>query len=172
MIGLLLGIFFGFCLQKSAVTYYDMILAQLLLVDFTVLKVMMSAVITGMIGFYILKSLGLAGLNTKPGSVGMTVIGGLIFGVGFGILGYCPGTMTGAVAQGNLDALFGGIVGMIIGAGIFAAIYPKLKDGILSKMEFGKITFPELFKVNPWIVVIPASIILVLFLYIIEKAGL
>ena len=65
------------------------------------------------------------------------IIGGLIFGVGFGILGYCPGTLAGAVGQGSLDALFGGLVGLIIGAGLFAEFYPKLEKAILDKGSFG-----------------------------------
>jgi len=97
-------------LQKGGVTRYDVIIGQLLLTDFTVLKVMLSAVVTGMVGVYALKGAGLANLHPKPGSLGSTAVGGLIFGLGFGILGYCPGTVVGAVAQGSLDALFGGVV--------------------------------------------------------------
>ncbi|MGA1824279.1 MAG: YeeE/YedE thiosulfate transporter family protein, partial [bacterium] len=119
IIGLIIGIAFGFLLHKGRVTHYDVIIGQLLLKDFTVVKIMLTAVITGMIGIYILKSLGLAHLHIKPGSFGSSVIGGLIFGVGFGLLGYCPGTLAGAVGQGSLDALFGGVAGIMIGAGLF-----------------------------------------------------
>ena len=171
-IGLIIGIIFGFLLQKGGVTYYDVIIGQLLLTDFTVVKVMLSAVITGMLGVHLLKGLGLAELHPKPGSVGSTVLGGLIFGAGFAILGYCPGTVAGAVGQGSLDALFGGLVGALIGAGIFAAIYPKIQKDILNKGDFGPQTLPELFGVNPWIIVIPSAIILTSLLVWLEKAGL
>ena len=50
--GFLFGIIFGFLLQKGGVTKYDVIIGQLLLTDFTVLKIMLTAVITGMIGIY------------------------------------------------------------------------------------------------------------------------
>jgi len=53
-IGFGTGIFFGFLLQKGGVTNYDVILGQLLLTDFTVVKIMLSAVITGMVGIYLL----------------------------------------------------------------------------------------------------------------------
>jgi len=172
VIGLIIGILFGFLLQRGGVTHYDVIIGQLLLTDFTVVKVMLSAVITGMLGVHLLKSLGLAKLHPKPGSLGSTVLGGLIFGAGFAILGYCPGTVAGAVGQGSLDALFGGVVGALIGAGIFAAIYPKLQKGILNKGDFGPQTLPELFGVNPWIIVIPSAIILTSLLVWLEKAGL
>lgn len=170
--GLVFGIIFGFLLQKGGVTKYDVIVGQLLLQDFTVLKVMLSAVITGMIGIYGMKIFGWVELHPKTGSVGMSLIGGLIFGVGFAILGYCPGTIAGAIGNGYLDALVGGIIGILLGAGLYASIYPKIKEGILKKGNFGNITFPELFKVNDWVVIVPICILLALFLYWIENAGL
>lgn len=172
VVGLLLGICFGFLLQRGGATSYDVIIGQLLWQDFTVLKIMLSAVLVGMIGVHALKSLGLAELHPKAGSAGMTVIGGLIFGVGFGILGYCPGTIAGAVGQGSLDALFGGVVGILIGAGLFASIYHKLQPGILSKWHFGELTFPQLLRVNPWAVVVPVAVLIVGLLLWIESAGL
>src|SRR4030067_2564746 len=115
-IGFFVGILFGFLLQKGGVTNYDVIIGQLLLEDFTVVKIMLSAVVTGMIGVYCLKCIGLAQLHIKAGSVGQELIGGLIFGAGFAILGYCPGTLAGAVGRGALDALFGGVPGGLVGA--------------------------------------------------------
>ncbi len=172
IIGLLLGIPFGFFLQKGGVTRYDVIIGQLLLTNFTVVKVMLSAVVTGMIGVHLLRSLGLAALHPKPGSLGSSVIGGLIFGVGFALLGYCPGTIAGAVGQGSLDGLFGGMAGILVGAGLFAEAYPKLDRSILKKADFGELTLPQLFKVNPWVVVFPVAIGIILLLLLIEKSGL
>ncbi|MFX4262343.1 YeeE/YedE thiosulfate transporter family protein [Pelotomaculum propionicicum] len=172
IIGLIFGIIFGFLLQKGGVTRYDVIIGQLLLTDFTVLKVMLSAVVTGMAGVYALKGLGLAQLHPKPGSFGSSVVGGLIFGLGFGILGYCPGTVVGAVGQGSLDALFGGVVGVITGAGLFAAVYPKLEKGILKKGDFGAITVPQLLHVNPWLVIVPLCAVIIGLLAWLESAGL
>jgi hypothetical protein len=169
VLGLLIGICFGFLLQKAGVTKYDVILGQLLLEDFTVVKVILTAVITGMVGIYALRSLGLVNLYPKEGSIGATVLGGLIFGVGFAILGYCPGTIAGAVGQGSLDALFGGVVGILFGGALFAIVYERLDRTVLNRGSFGNITFPELFKVNAWIVVIPVCITLVAVLYAIEK---
>ena len=172
VLGLIIGILFGFLLQKGGVTKYQVIIGQLLLKDFTVVKIMLSAVITGTLGIHLLKSLGLAQLHPKPGSFGASVIGGLIFGVGFATLGYCPGTIAGAVGQGSLDALLGGVVGILLGAGIFAAIYPGTQRVILSKGDFGELTIPQLLKVNAWIIVIPAAILLTTLLLLMERAGL
>ena len=171
-IGFLVGIIFGFLLQKGGVTKYDVIIGQLLLTDFTVIKMMLSAMVTGMIGVHLLRSLNLAALHPKPGSFGSVIIGGLIFGIGFGLLGYCPGTMAGAVGEGSLDALLGGIVGMIIGAGLFSEFYPKLEKAILSKGDFGDLTWPHLLKVNPWWIIFPVSFGIFFLLLWIEKSGL
>lgn len=170
--GLITGIGFGFFLQRSGVTNYDVILGQLLLLDFTVVKVMMSAVITGMILVYLSLEFGWIQLHPKPGSIGSTVIGGLLFGVGFAVSGYCPGTISGAIGQGNLDALITGSVGIVLGSWLYANWYPKLQKPILDKGDFGIITLPELLKVNAWVVVIPAVVILTLLLVVLERTGL
>jgi uncharacterized protein len=169
--GLGFGILFGFLLHKGGATKYDVILGQLLLTDFAVLKIMLSAVAVGMIGIYFMKSMGWIQLSLKSGSVGKNVIGALIFGVGFAVLGYCPGTIAGAVGNGYLDAIVGGVAGIILGTWIFAVVYPKIKDGILKKGDFGDITIPRLLKVNDWVVVVPAVALIVLMLLWIEKAG-
>ncbi len=173
ILGLLIGVVFGFLLQKGGVTNYDVILGQLLLTDFTVLKIMLSAVTVGMLGVHLLCSLGLAQLHPKPGSVGTSVVGSLIFGMGFALLGYCPGTAAGAVGQGALDALLGGIVGILIGTALYAALYPQLERSILQVGAFGDVTLPEALNVgNRWLVVIPAALVLVLVLWLLESAGL
>lgn len=172
VLGLLMGIVFGFLLEKGGVTHYDVILSQLLLEDFTVVKIMLTAIVTGMLGVHVLKKMGLARMQIKPGSFGMNVIGGLIFGAAFAILGYCPGTAVGAIGSGALDALVGGLTGMLVGAGLFAEFYPRFSKGILTKGHFGKLTFPEMFKVNPWIMVIIFSGLILLILYLLERFGL
>jgi uncharacterized protein len=169
--GLGFGILFGFLLHKGGATKYDVIVGQLLLTDFTVLKIMLSAIVIGMIGIYFMKSLGWIKLSLKSGSVGMNVIGALIFGVGFAVLGYCPGTIAGAIGNGYLDAIVGGLAGILLGTWIFAVMYPRLKNGILKKGDFGDITIPVLLKVNDWVVVVPAVALIVLLLFWIEKAG-
>ena len=170
--GLGFGIVFGFLLQKGGATKYDIIIGQLLLKDFTVVKIMLSAVLTGMMGIYLMKTLGWVQLTPKRGSLGMNIPGGLIFGVGFAALGYCPGTIAGAIGNGYLDALIGGLSGIIIGSGLFAAAYPRLARGILKKGDFGDVTLPKIIKVNDWVVVIPVAIFILILLLWLEHAGL
>lgn len=170
--GLAFGIVFGFLLQKGGTTKYDVIVGQLLLTDFTVLKIMLSAVLIGMPGIYAMKTLGWVELNPKSGSAGMNIIGGLIFGVGFAVLGYCPGTIAGAIGDGALDAAIGGLAGILIGSGLFAALYPRLSQGILKKGDFGDMTFPRLFKVNDWVIVVPVAALIFFVLFWLERSGL
>lgn len=65
-----------------------------------------------------------------------------------------------------------GVVGILIGAGLFAAAYPTLESLILPRGNFGSITIPDLLKVNAWVVVIPVAIVLIGFLVWMERAGL
>lgn len=159
--GLIFGIVFGFLLQKGGVTSYDVIVGQLRLTDFTVLKVIFTAIIVGMIGIHLMRDFGWVQFSVKPGSLGKNVIGGLLFGVGFALLGYCPGTIAGAIGNGQLDALIGGLPGILLGSWLLAVIYPKIRSSILQKGNFGDLTLPGLLKVNQWVVIIPLAVILV-----------
>ena len=169
--GLVTGILFGFLLQKGRVLRYDKQLGALRLMDMTIVKFMLSTVLVGMVGVYILKDLGLVKLSVKPTNLGANIIGGLIFGAGWGLLGYCPGTSAGALGEGRWDSLWG-ILGMLVGAAVFAEVYPALKTSILTWGKLGKITLPQVLGVNHWVIV-PIFVIgaLVLFRWF-EKKGL
>jgi hypothetical protein len=172
VLGLVTGICFGFLLQKGGATDYGVIEGQLLLTDFTVLKLMLSAVIVGMVVFQVLKHFGYASPHAAHGSLGSNVIGGLIFGAGFALLGYCPGTVAGAVGAGALDALFGGMAGMLIGAGLFADLYPALKKKVLPYGPFPAVTAPELLHWNSWTTILVLEAGMIGFLLLLEYAGL
>lgn len=170
-LGLVFGIVFGIFLQKAGVTRYEVIMAQLLLVDFTVLKVMMSAVIVGMVGVHFMKARGWANVSVRSGSFGSTVVGGLIFGAGFALLGYCPGTVAGAVGQGAMDALVGGLTGLVFGSWLFAVLYPRLAS-FLEKGPFTHSTVQEVVRLGTWQTIIPVIILLVALLLGLEWLGL
>lgn len=160
LLGLVSGIIFGFLLQKGGVTQYSVIIGQLLLTDFTVVKVMLSAVLVGMIGIYAMKGAGLVNLHCRKGSLGATVIGGLIFGAGFALLGYCPGTAAGAVGTGAMDAAVG-MAGIALGAGIFARAYPVLDRTFLNRGVFPADTIPELTGIRPGIIIVIVAILII-----------
>jgi uncharacterized protein len=169
--GLITGFLFGFLLQKGRVLRYDKQLGALRLLDMTIVKFMLSSVIVAMVGVYLLQDLGLAKLSVKTMIVGPVVIGGLLFGLGWGLLGYCPGTAMGAVGEGRFDALWG-LLGMVAGAALFAEAYPWLLATVYTWGDYGKITVPQLLGINHWLV-IPVFIAgaLLLFRWF-EKKGL
>lgn len=171
LLGLLIGIGFGFCLQKGGMTSYNVIIGQLLLTDFTVIKVMLSAVIIGMIGLHIMKHQGWIEFHIFRGSLGSTVVGGCIFGLGFALLGLCPGTLAGAVGTGQMDALFGGVVGMLIGTGLFAHFFPVINRKFMDKGVFPADSVPEYIGKPELVVVVLTLIIMTGFLCFLEYIG-
>jgi len=150
--GLITGLLFGFLLQKGRVLRYDKQLGALRLQDMTIVKFMLSSVVVGMVGVYLLSDLGLAKLSVKATILGPVVIGALIFGLGWGLLGYCPGTSMGALGEGRWDAVWG-ILGMIVGAALFAEAYPWLKATVYTWGDLGKITLPQVLGVNHWVII-------------------
>ena len=169
--GIITGILFGFLAQKAQVLRYDKQLGALRLRDFTIVKFMLSTVIVAMVGIYLLHDLGLVKLKLKTTVLGANIIGGLIFGAGWGILGYCPGTAAGALGEGRWDSLFG-IVGMLLGAAIYAEVYPALKTNVLAWGKLGKITLPGVLGINHWIVIAVLIILFVGLFFLFEKKKL
>ncbi len=169
--GLVTGFLFGFLLQKGRVLRYDKQLGALRLMDMTIVKFMLSSVMVGMVGVYLLHDLGLAKLSIKATILGPVIIGALLFGLGWGLLGYCPGTSVGALGEGRWDAVWG-ILGMIAGAALFAEAYPMLKETVYTWGDLGKITLPQILGVSHWIVIPPFIVGGILLLRWLEKKGL
>ncbi len=170
--GLVFGVLFGFLLQKGGVTRYGVIMGQLLLEDFTVIKIMMTAALVGMWGIHFMKRKNLVEFRIKPFSAGATIPGGILFGIGMGILGYCPGTVSGAAAQGSLDALIGGLGGILAGSWIFSGAFPSLNRKVLHKGEMGPVRIPEVIRMNEWVVISAATILIIGAFFIFEHYGL
>jgi hypothetical protein len=106
-----------------------------------------------------------------PAVLGANVGGGFIFGLGWPLLGYCPGTAFGALGEGRYDALFG-MLGMLAGGAFFVELFPLLENNLLAWGYLGPMTLPQLFRVNHWLVVIPFVAGGIAFLRWIEKKGL
>jgi len=152
-LGLLTGILFGFLLQKGRVAKFSVIIGQLLLKDWTVVKIMLTAVAVGSIGVYALVSLGTASLHVKPAVFGGVLFGGLLFGAGMAIFGYCPGTSVAACGEGRKDAMVG-VAGMLTGALAYVWLYSVHQPALKSFPDWGKITLPELTTTSPWLWVV------------------
>lgn len=170
-IGAVTGILFGFCMQKAQVIRYDRQLGALRLQDMTIVKFMLTTILVAMVGIYLLFDLGLIKISVKPLILGGNILGGLIFGIGWGIVGYCPATAMGALGEGRYDAAFG-LLGMILGAGIYAEFYPILKGTVLTWGNFGKVTLPVALGINHWIVIVILGVVFVLLFHWFEKKGL
>ena len=169
--GLITGLLFGFLLQKGRVLRYEKQISALLLKDMTIIKFMLTSVTVAMVGTYLLVDLELAKLSIKSTILRANIIGGLLFGLGWGALGYCPGTSVGAVAEGRWDALWG-VAGMLAGASLFAALFPAMKASVLTWGNFGKITLPQLLGINHWLVIVPFVGCAILLFRWLEKKGL
>jgi len=156
--GIITGIIFGFLLQKAQVLRYDKQIGALRLIDMTILKFMLSAIVVASIGIYLCKDLGLIKLSIKSTSIGAQVFGGLLFGIGWGLLGYCPGTAAGALGEGRMDGLWG-LLGMLFGGALYALIYPFMKAHIIGIGNYGKISLPQVLGLNQWIVIIALALL-------------
>ncbi len=143
LLGAFFGVLFGFFLQKGGVAKYPVLLGALFLEDFTVMKVMLTAIVVGSVGIFSLHGLGLVKLHIKPTRYAANIIGGLLFGVGFALLGYCPGTGAAALGQGNWDAI-AGVIGLMAGSYLFAECSGWLGKTVLTWGDRGKLMLPEL----------------------------
>jgi uncharacterized membrane protein YedE/YeeE len=168
-LGLLFGLAFGFLLQKGGVAKYHVLMGVLLLEDFTVIKAMLSAIVVGMVGVYALYALGLVELHLKPTRYAANVLGGLIFGVGFALLGYCPGTGAAALGQGNYDAI-AGIIGLMAGSYIYAESSGLLGKTVQKWGDRGKLMLPELVRVSVATCVVVMASLLVVVLVVLERS--
>jgi uncharacterized membrane protein YedE/YeeE len=169
--GLVTGILFGFFLQRGQVLRYDKQIGALRLMDMTIVKFMLTAIFVGTVGVYLLTDLGLAKLSVKSTVLGGVIIGGLLFGIGWGLLGYCPGTSIGAVGEGRWDGLWG-VLGMLVGAAVYAEAFPLMQTTVLTWGDFGKITLPGVLGINHWIVIVVFVLAGIGLFRFFEKLGL
>jgi len=148
-LGLLTGIVFGFLLQKGRAAKFHVIIGQFLLKDWTVVKIMGTAVVVGSVGVYALVTMDMASLHVKPLLLGGVLLGAVCFGVGMAVFGYCPGTSVAACGEGRRDAMVG-VLGMLVGAGVYVALFPLLQPVIKSLGDMGETTLPQLTGTSPW----------------------
>lgn len=141
----LLGFGFGFCLERAGFGSARKLTAVFYLYDMAVVKVMFSAIVTAMAGIAILAGVGaldIGELYVEPTNLAAQAIGGLVFGAGFIVGGYCPGTSIAAMATGRKDgALFA--LGMLAGVISYAELTPGI-DTWIKETAQGPMTLPSL----------------------------
>ena len=154
-LAVLIGIGMGFFLERAGFGDAKKLAAQFYFYDMSVFKVMFTAVLTAMVGIFLLSSVGFLDLD-QVSMVGTfvwpQVIGGLILGVGFVVGGYCPGTSVVAFASGKLDAMVF-VGGLIAGMFIFGEMYPAVQ-GFADFSSLGKQTLYGFFHIPYGMVVL------------------
>lgn len=148
-LGFIFGLAFGFLLQKGGVAKFEVLIGVLILRDFTVIKVMLSAVVVGMLGVLLMHRQGMVELHIKPTRYAANIVGGLLFGVGFALSAYCPGTAAAALGQGNYDACFV-MLGMMTGSFVFAEVSGRLSDTLYRWGDRGVLTLPQVLHAPRW----------------------
>jgi uncharacterized membrane protein YedE/YeeE len=143
VVAALVGVVFGVLLHRGGVGNYNVIVNQFRLKDFTVLRIMFTAIIVGGVGIALFHKAGLAAFHIKPAVLAPVITGALIFGVGMVLLGYCPGTGVVAVATGRIHAMVG-FLGMLAGGIAYAFTFPAIQDGFMKIGDFGKVRLPEI----------------------------
>jgi len=152
LLGLITGVLFGFLLQKGRVLRFEKQVGAMLLKDMTIFKFMLSAILVGMVGITLLTEAGFVTLSHKSMNLGAVLLGGALFGAGWSVMGYCPGTSVGALGEGRWHAVFA-ILGMVAGAALYAELYPFFKLTVIAWKDFGKIGLPEALSVSPWVII-------------------
>ncbi|MBP6602678.1 MAG: YeeE/YedE family protein [Verrucomicrobiales bacterium] len=169
LLGLMTGIVFGVLLQKGQVAKFQKILGQFLLQDFTVIKIMATAIAVGTLGVHALIAMGMADLHVQTASLARVIGGGILFGVGLAVFGLCPGTSVAACGEGRRDAMVG-VVGMMVGAGIYVAAFPALEPLFQSMDDYGKVTLPQITNSSPWIWAVGLALVIAIALALLERA--
>ena len=139
-----LGMGFGFCLERAGFGSARKLTAVFYLYDMAVVKVMFTAIVTAMAGLFALSAAGaldMAELYVEPTSLAAQVVGGLVFGAGFIVGGYCPGTSIAAVATGRKDGLAFAL-GMLAGVLAYVELTPGI-DGWIKANAQGEMTLPS-----------------------------
>ena len=145
IVAVLIGIAFGFVLERSGFGRADKLAAQFYLRDMTVFKVMFTAIVTAMVGLFILSATGMLAISDlyiEPTSYAAQLLGGLVFGAGFIIGGYCPGTSVAAIATGKKDGVVFAL-GMLAGVLAYGEFTPGIEAWIKATSS-GEVTLPAL----------------------------
>jgi len=167
LVGLLMGIVFGFALEKSRVFEPGLIVGQMQLCNFIMLKIFLTAVATGAVVLAVLNGFGIVKLQPKAALYAADIIGGAILGVGIALAGACPGTTLAQIGAGYRDAFFT-LLGGLVGAVVFSYAQPALDKTFLGAGG-GKITFPEVIGLPYWVAALLFAAVLALILIALER---
>ena len=168
LIGFLIGCAFGAILFLGGASSYRRIMGTLLLKDMWIIKLMMTAIGVGTLGIYLLDLGGLANMSIKPAYVWGILAGGIVFGIGWAVSGYCPGTCVVGASEGKKDAIFT-VAGALLGAFVFSLAYPAIERVLIAPANFGKVTLESVLGINGIWLAIPFSAALLFLAFFVLK---
>jgi uncharacterized membrane protein YedE/YeeE len=155
MIAVVIGFFFGLFLERGGLGNPHKLTGVFYLTDFTVPKVMFTAILVAASGLYLLSDMGIMDMErlwVVPAFFWPQIAGGFLFGTGFVVSGYCPGTSVAALASGRVDALIT-MAGMVAGSLVFAVLYPSIEGFYLSS-GMGSLTLQKAAGTNHWLMIV------------------
>lgn len=168
VLAVVFGAAFGFLLHRGRVADYNTIVRQFLFQDFTVIKIMLTAIVVGGIGVFALVNAGYAQFHIKPADLLAVALGAGIFGIGMVIYGYCPGTALAAIGAGSIHALVGA-AGMLLGGVFYALSFDWVKANILPVGAMGKVQLPQLLGIGAPVLFAGLAVIAVAVFALIES---
>ena len=121
--GLIIGTLFGFVLEKGGVFNYATQINALLFRDMSMFKLLMALQLVVIPVMMLLKYFGVIEFSHEPFSIYNAIGGGLVFGIGWALMGFCPGTAVGGLGIGHMP-IIAGLAGMITGGVLYAPLYP------------------------------------------------
>ena len=142
MLGLFSGVAFGFVIQRAGATDPNRMARAHLMLDADIPRFMLAAVALSALGLFGLQSAGAGRTMVLPISLVATGLAAAIFGIGWGLCGYCPGTTWAAVGEGRLDAVFA-LVGGLAGAAVFAHLHERLIPLLYDPTNLGQLTVAD-----------------------------
>ncbi len=168
---LAVGCAFGWCLQRAGLARYERIVNVFRFRDLAVLKFLLSALLTAAIGVHLVQRFGLARPPVPTTYLAGNALGGLVFGVGMALSGFCPGTVAAGAGEGRLDYLIPGGMGLCTGALIYGLEYDTWMPAITRWGYMGSVTLPAVLRVEPWLLIALLAETVVLVFYALERSG-
>lgn len=163
VLGIILGIFFGYTLERAGFSSAKKLVSQFYFEDFTVLKVMFTAIVVAMLGLYYFQMIGWLDMSKvfiPPTYLWAQLVGGLILGTGFALGGYCPGTSVVAASIGKIDGIFF-VLGVFFGSALFGdLLFPYIKH-LYYGGRMGRVSLPSYFGINGGVMVFIITMIAV-----------
>jgi len=138
-LGLLAGAAFGFVIQRVGATSAGKMARAHLMLEGDIPRFMLMAVVLSAIGLFGLQLAGVDNTRLLPTSLVATGVAGILFGIGWGICGYCPGTTWAAAGEGRLDAVFA-LLGGLAGTAVFAHFHETLIPLLYGPTNIGQIS--------------------------------